>query len=87
MAKNKCNCTTHYLFTGKPQCLHKLFAAGVIKAVVREATPYGVYFYMYATKPKGRWWLNGSRSQIKDVTEAKLAIELANKHNIRKVRV
>jgi hypothetical protein len=93
----KCDCHHYYLFGGQIRCLHKLFAAGVIKAVIREKTRDGVEFYVYADKPTkikrgrnaGKWWLDGSRSRLSSRGEVLLAIELSEKYknNVRRIRI
>lgn len=81
-----CGCDHYYLFTGTPECLHKLFRWGVIKAITREVLPNGqIEFYIYSESAKG--WKLGSRSRLTLVSEIKLAIELATKHQVRKERL
>jgi hypothetical protein len=91
---SKCDCNTYYLLSGRPQCLHQLFQSGVIKIITREVTRTGVEFYIYSEKPKEKsqawkrgWWKNGSRSRVTSRDQILLAIELAQKHQTKRVRL
>lgn len=95
MSKKDCSCTVFYLIAERPMCLHKLFAGGYIKAISRETSYDGVEFYIWRdnlVKTKkgryaGKYKLLGTRSRLSDVGEALLAIDLAKKYNIQKVRL
>lgn len=88
------DCNTFYLFNGKPQCLHKLFQSGQIKIITKETTPTGIEFWIFADKPKEKsqawkrgWWRNGRRSRVRSRDQIFLTVELATKHQVKKVRV
>lgn len=75
-------------------CLHKIFRANLVKIITREVTPQGVEFYIYSHKPKESsqawkrgWWRNGNRSRIREISQIKCAIELAAKHQVKRVRI
>jgi hypothetical protein len=66
----------------------------MIKIITREVTRTGVEFYIYSEKPKEKsqawkrgWWVNGSRSKLTDIDQIKLAIQLAEKHQVKRVRL
>lgn len=90
-------CLRFYLFGGQARCLHSLFAANVIKAVVRVKTRDGVEFWIYSDpvdkvkrgRNAGQYWLNGSRSRLTSRDEILLAIDLSDKYknNVRRIRV
>ena len=91
---SSCNCRTYYLFYGEANCLHKLFSSSMIKIIVREVSYKGIQFYIYSEKPKEKsmawkrgWWRNGTRSQVRGAEQIKLAIELAEKYQVKKVRL
>lgn len=89
----KCGCTVFYLFGGRPQCLHYLFATGQIKAITREVTRDGAEFYIFSDKVKknrwGKWILTGNRSHLTSRDQVLLAIELAEKYknNVKRIRL
>lgn len=93
-SKSKCDCLTFYCFDGQVLCLHKLFQHNMIKIIVREVTDNGVLFWIYADKPKESsqawkrgWWRNGRKALVRDRDNILLAIELAKKHQVKKVRI
>jgi hypothetical protein len=90
--KTKCDCLTFYLLGGSPKCLHKLFESGGVKIITKETTPNGAEFYIFADKPKDKsqawkrgWWRSGRRSRIRSKDQVILAIQLAKKHQTRRV--
>lgn len=85
--KNKCNCTVYYLLGDRPQCLHRLFASGYITAVTRQRTPYGTKMYIWQNYSKKHKYQTGGRSQIKDLEQATLAVELAKKYNVERIEL
>lgn len=87
-------CNTFYLFNGRAQCLHQLFRTGQIKVITKETTQGGTEFYIFADKPKEKsqawkrgWWRNGRRSRIQDRGNIFLAVDLADKYHVKKVRI
>ena len=85
MSKHNCDCNTYYFFSDKPLCLHKLFRRGYIKAITRKATYSGVEFYIWKSGYRGLKY--GPRAKLFTVEQVKLAIELANKYKVQKVRL
>lgn len=87
---------THFYFLGTgAQCLHELFAGGYVKAITREVTRDGVEFYIWRDRlhkqKKGRYAgkykLFGSRSRLSNREQVIIALDLAKKYNIQKVRL
>lgn len=91
---SKCNCKRLYLLAKQPLCLHKLFSQGHVQIMTKEKSWRGTRFYLYKDKPaetsaawKNKWWRNGLRTRLEYRDEILLAIELADKYNIRKVNL
>lgn len=90
-----CNHNIYYLLTGQPTCLHRLFENGSVQAITREVTRDGVEFHIWRERlvknKKGRYAgkyrLFGTRCKIYDYDQIVVAIELAEKYNIQKVRL
>lgn len=88
-------CNHFYFLGGGAKCLHKLFAQGSIKAISREVTRDGVEFLIWNDKLvkqkkgryAGRYWLGGSRSKLTNREQVLLALDLAKKYNIQRVRL
>lgn len=90
----QCDCDTYYFFDGDPKCLHKLFAAGLVRILTREVTRDGVQFHIWRDKPKEKsqawkrgWWKNGTRSRLSTRKQVLLALELAEKYKNQVTRV
>lgn len=92
---SECRHNVYYLFAERPLCLHKLFAKGYVGAITREVTRDGVEFFIWReplVKTKkgryaGKYKLLGTRSRLNDREQILLAIELAEKYNIQRVRL
>lgn len=88
MSKNKCNCTTYYLFGDRPQCLHKIFSRGLCNALTRQKTPDGTKMYIWQNYDKKRKKNQiGGRCQIISFDMAILAVELAKKYNVERIEL